>query len=63
MARDVNKSTRNSRWEKAMKSRNLGRDLERLDRTISTLAAFGTFGFFFAVIAYGWYQTFLMMAA
>ena len=36
--------------------------LERIDWIASTLAVFGTFGFFIAVIAYGWYQAFLAMA-
>jgi len=40
-----------------------GKDLERADRIVSTLAALGTFGFFFAVVAYGWYQAFIAMAA
>lgn len=38
-------------------------DPERLDLFVSTLAAAGTFGFFFAVVAYGWYLAFLAMSA
>lgn len=41
----------------------LGKDLERLERIVSTLAALGTFGFFFTVIVYGWYQAFIAMAS
>ena len=37
--------------------------LERLDRVFSTVAALGTVGFFFVVVAYGWYLAFLAMAA
>jgi hypothetical protein len=40
-----------------------GKDIERVERIVSTLAALGTFGFFFVVIAYGWYQAFIAMAA
>jgi hypothetical protein len=40
-----------------------GKDLERVERIVSTLAALGTFGFFFAVIVYGWYQAFIAMAS
>ena len=40
-----------------------GKDLERVDRIVSTMAALGTFGFFFAVIVYGWYQVFIAFAA
>ena len=39
------------------------RNMERVDRIVSTLAALATFGFFFTVIVYGWYQAFLAMAA
>ena len=38
------------------------RNLERLDRILSTLAAFGAVTFFFSAVSYGWYQTFLVMA-
>ena len=38
------------------------REKQRLDWFLSTLAAFGSFGFFFSVVAYGWYKAFLVMA-
>jgi hypothetical protein len=38
-------------------------DPEKLDLIISTVVAAGTAGFFFTVVAYGWYLAFLAMAA
>ena len=49
----------NNKGDKALRTL----DPERLDLVVSTLAAAGTFGFFFAVVAYGWYMAFLAMAA
>ena len=52
---------RDSRFERMKQMR--GRTIEELDRIASTLAALGTFGFFFAVVAFGWYQAFVLIAA